>query len=161
MTEITDVKPVEAKFGSIKPIEILLIEDNPVDIRMTREAFTRYRVANNLHVVTDGAAAMDFIYQRGEYRDALRPDLILLDLNIPKKRGAEILKEVKADPELRLIPIVILATSDYYEDVVQSYRDYANAFINKPIDFDDFIAVITGIGDFWLTFVKLPSEVAD
>ncbi|MGZ4849345.1 MAG: response regulator [Halobacteriota archaeon] len=151
MTEITQVKP----------IEILLIEDSPVDIRMTQEAFKRYRVANNLHVVTDGNAAMDFIYQRGEYKDALRPELILLDLNIPKKRGSEILKEVKADSELRSIPIVILATSDRYEDVMQSYRDYANAFITKPIDFDEFIAVITGIGEFWLTFVKLPSEGAD
>ncbi len=156
MTEITNIKLTD-----ITPIEILLVEDSLVDIRMTQEAFKRYRVANNLHVVTDGNAAMDFIYQRGEYKDALRPDLILLDLNIPKKRGAEILKEVKADADLRLIPIVILATSDYYQDVVQSYRDYANAFVKKPIDFDDFIAVITGIGDFWLTFVKLPSEVAD
>ncbi len=156
MTEITNIKLTD-----IKPIEILLVEDSPVDIRMTQEAFKAYRVANNLHVVTDGNAAMDFIYQRGEYTDALRPDLILLDLNIPKKRGGEILKEVKADPELRSIPIVILATSDRYEDVMQSYRDYANAFIKKPIDLVDFLAVITGIGDFWLTFVKLPGEGAD
>ncbi len=156
MTETLNIQLTD-----ITPIEILLVEDSPVDIRMTQEAFKKYRVANNLHVVTDGDAAMDFIYQRGAYKDALRPELILLDLNIPKKRGAEVLKEVKADADLRSIPIVVLATTDRYEDVMQSYRDYANAFITKPIDFDEFIATITGIGEFWLTFVKLPSEGAD
>ncbi|MGZ4944552.1 MAG: response regulator [Halobacteriota archaeon] len=148
MTEIIDVKP----------IEILLIEDNPVDIRMTKEAFKDCRVANNLHVATDGEAAMDFIYRRGEYADAPRPDLILLDLSLPTKRGNEILKEVNADLKLRSIPVVILATSDLDEDVMNSYCDYANAFITKPTDFDDFIAMVRSIGEFWLTFVKLPRE---
>ncbi|MDD1720841.1 MAG: response regulator [Euryarchaeota archaeon] len=142
-----------------KPIEILLVENNPVDIRMTKEAFKDFRVATNLHVVTDGDAAMDFIYQRGEYTDA-PPDLILLDLGLPKKRGGEILKEVKADPQLRSIPIVVIATSDLDEDVVTSYCHNANAFITKPVDFDAFIAMMRSIGDFWLTFVTLPHQHA-
>ncbi len=141
-----------------KPVEILLIEDNPVDIRMTQEAFKDYRVANNLHAVTDGMAGMDFIYQRGEYKDAPRPDLILLDLNLPKKNGREILNEVKADPKLRAIPIVILTTSELDEDMMGSYCHNANAFITKPIEFDDFVTMMRTVGDFWLTFVRLPIE---
>ncbi len=141
-----------------RPVEILLIEDNPVDIRMTQEAFRDYRVANNLHSVTDGEAGMDFIYQRGQYKDAPRPDLILLDLNLPKKGGREILEEVKADDHLRSIPIVILTTSELDEDIMGSYCHQANAFITKPIDFDDFVTMMRTIGDFWLTFVKLPSS---
>ncbi|MGZ4904801.1 MAG: response regulator [Halobacteriota archaeon] len=144
----------------VKPVEILLIEDNPVDIRMTQEAFKDYRVANNLHSVTDGEAGMDFIYQRGEYKDAPRPDLILLDLNLPKKDGRAILDEVKADPKLRAIPIVILTTSELDEDMMGSYCHNANAFITKPIDFDDFVKMMRTIGDFWLTFVKLPHNAA-
>ncbi|MGZ4870124.1 MAG: response regulator [Halobacteriota archaeon] len=140
----------------IKPVEILLIEDNPVDIRMTQEAFKDYRVANNPHSVTDGEAGMDFIYQRGKYIDAPRPDLILLDLNLPKKDGRTILNEVKADPKLRAIPIVVLTTSELDEDMMGSYCHNANAFITKPIDFDDFVRMMRTIGDFWLTFVKLP-----
>jgi CheY-like chemotaxis protein len=139
-----------------KPVEILLIEDNPVDIRMTEEAFKDYRVANNLHAVTDGEAGMDFIYQRGAYKDAPRPDLILLDLNLPKKDGREILNEVKADDTLRSIPIVVLTTSSLDEDMMASYCGNANAFITKPIEFDDFVTMMKTIGDFWLTFVKLP-----
>ncbi|MGZ4862278.1 MAG: response regulator [Halobacteriota archaeon] len=139
-----------------KPVEILLIEDNPVDIRMTQEAFRDYKVANNIYSLTDGQAAMDFVYQRGEYADAPRPDLIILDLNLPKKHGSEILNEVKADPKLRAIPIVILTTSDLDEDMMGSYCHNANAFITKPIDFDDFVKMMRTIGDFWLTFVKLP-----
>ncbi len=144
--------------ATIRPVEILLIEDNPVDIRMTQEAFKDYRVANNLHSVTDGEAGMDFIYQRGEYTDAPRPDLILLDLNLPKKRGSEILNEVKADPKLRAIPVVVLTTSDLDQDIMGSYCHQANAFITKPIEFDDFVMMMQTIGDFWLTFVKLPSS---
>ncbi len=140
----------------VKPVEILLIEDSPVDIRMTKEVFKDYRVANHVHAVTDGKAGMDFIYQRGEYKDAPRPDLILLDLNLPKKLGGEILKEVKADPKLRSIPIVIIATSDLDENVMGSYCHNANAFITKPIDFDDFVTMMKSVGDFWLTFVRLP-----
>ena len=142
----------------VKPVEILLIEDNPVDIRMTQEAFKDYRVANNLHSVTDGEAGMDFIYQRGKYKDAPRPDLILLDLNLPKKDGRAILDEVKANPKLRAIPIVVLTTSELDEDMMGSYCRNANAFITKPIDFDDFVTMMRSIGDFWLTFVRLPTE---
>ncbi len=144
----------------IKPVEILLIEDNPVDIRMTQEAFRDYKVANNLHAVTDGELGMDFLYHRGEYKDAPRPDLILLDLNLPKKNGREILDEVKADDNLRSIPIVILTTSELDEDIMGSYCHQANAFITKPIDFDDFVTMMRTIGDFWLTFVKLPHGAA-
>ncbi len=144
----------------IKPVEILLIEDNPVDIRMTQEAFRDYKVANNLHAVTDGESGMDFLYRRGEYKDAPRPDLILLDLNLPKKNGREILDDVKADDNLRSIPIVILTTSELDEDIMGSYCHQANAFITKPIDFDDFVTMMRTIGDFWLTFVKLPHETA-
>ncbi len=142
----------------LKPVEILLIEDNPVDIRMTQEAFRDYKVANNIYSVTDGEAAMDFIYRRGEYTDAPRPDLILLDLNLPKKHGSEILNDVKADPKLRAIPIVILTTSDLDEDMMGSYCHNANAFITKPIEFDDFVTMMRSVGEFWLTFVRLPKK---
>ncbi len=140
------------------PVEILLIEDNPVDIRMTQEAFQDYRIANNFHVVTDGQAGMDFLYRRGEYTGAPRPDLILLDLNLPKKHGREILNEVKADPDLRSIPVVIVTTSDLDEDVMGAYCHNANAYITKPIEFDDFVTMMRTIGDFWMAFVKLPSS---
>ena len=149
---------VAAQLERIKPIEILLIEDNPVDIRMTQEAFKDYRVANTLHAITDGEAAMDFIYQRGTYKDAPRPDLILLDLNLPKKDGREILDEVKADDKVRSIPIVVLTTSALDEDMMASYCKNANAFVTKPIEFDDFVTMMKTIGDFWLTFVKLPQR---
>ncbi len=140
----------------IKPVEILLIEDNPVDVRMTQEAFKDYRVANNLHVVTDGEAGMDFIRRRGEYANAPRPDLILLDLNLPKKDGREILDEIKSDDHLRAIPVIVLTTSDLDEDMMGSYCHQANAFITKPIEFDDFVNMMRTTGDFWLTFVRLP-----
>ena len=143
-----------------KPIEILLIEDNPVDIRMTQEAFKDYRVANTLNVVTDGEAAMDFLYQRGEYRDSLRPDLIILDLNLPKKDGREILADIKADDRLRGIPVIVLTTSAVDKDIIGAYCHNANAFVTKPIEFDDFVTMMRTIGDFWLTFVKLPTESA-
>ncbi len=138
-----------------RPVEILLIEDKPVDAKMTQEAFRDYEVANNLHVTTDGEAGMDFIYQRGEYKDAPRPDLILLDLNLPKKDGREILDEVKADDNLRAIPVIVLTSSDVEKDVVGSYCHHANAFVTKPIELDDFVVMMRTIGDFWLKFVKL------
>lgn len=140
-----------------KPIEILLVEDSPVDIRMTQEAFKDHRVANNLHVVTDGEIAMDFVYQRGQYADALRPDIILLDLNLPKKDGREVLDEIKTDDKLRAIPVVVLTTSELDIDVISSYCKNANAFLNKPIEFNDFLGMMRTIGDFWLSFVKLPN----
>jgi len=139
-----------------KPVEILLVEDSPVDIRMTQEAFKEQRVANNLHVVTDGELAMDFVYQRGQYAAALRPDIILLDLNLPKKDGREVLDEIKTDDKLRSIPVVVLTTSELDVDVISSYCKNANAFLNKPIEFNDFLTMMRTIGDFWLSFVKLP-----
>ncbi len=141
---------------AIRPIEILFVEDNPVDIRVTQEAFNDFHVANTLHVVRDGVTAMDFLYQRGEYKDAPRPDLILLDLGLPRKDGREVLNEVKADPKLRSIPVVVLTTSDLDKDIMGSYCHQANAFITKPIDVDDFATMVRTVGDFWLTFVKLP-----
>ncbi len=141
-----------------KPVEILLIEDNPVDIRMTIEALKEFHIANELHIVTDGEAGTDYLHQRGQYTDAPRPDLVLLDLNLPKKHGSKILDEIKADPDLRSIPVVIVTTSDLDEDIMGSYCHNANAFITKPIEFDDFVTMMKTIGEFWLAFVKLPHE---
>ncbi len=125
---------------------------------MTQEAFRDYVVANHLHVTTDGEAAMDFVCQRGKYVGAPRPDLILLDLNLPKKDGREILDEVKSDDNLRAIPIVVLTSSDVEKDIIGAYCHHANAFVTKPIELDDFVAMMRTIADFWLTFVKLPHK---
>ena len=144
----------------MKPVEILLVEDNPVDIRMTQEAFKDYRVANELHIVTDGQAAMDFLYHRGKYDGAARPDLIILDLNLPKKDGRAILSEIKSDDSLRGIPVIVLTTSALDKDIIGAYCHHANAFVTKPIEFDEFVTMMRTIGDFWLTFVKLPLESA-
>ncbi len=141
----------------IRPLEILLVEDNPVDIRMTQEAFKEAKLLSNLNVVTDGTAAVEFLRKKGQYRGAARPDLILLDLNLPHKDGREILKEIKSDAALKTIPVVVLTTSDDVEDVKSAYADMANCYIAKPIEFDEFMAVIKRIGDFWLSFVKLPN----
>ncbi len=140
------------------PVDILLIEDNRFDIRMTQEAFDEFHIANELHVVRDGEAGTDYLHQRGQYTDASRPDLVLLDLNLPKKHGSKILDEIKADPDLRSIPVVVVTTSDLDEDIMGSYCHKANAFITKPIEFDDFVTMMKTIGEFWLTFVKLPSS---
>lgn len=137
-------------------IEILLVEDNPGDVRLTQEMLKEARVANHLEVVTDGEQALDFLFQRGGYRTAPRPDMVLLDLNLPKKSGLEVLEEVKAHPELRRIPIVILTTSKAEEDVVRSYNAYANCYVTKPVDLAQFMTVVRSIEDFWLTVVKLP-----
>lgn len=140
------------------PIEILLVEDNPGDVRLTREAFKEGKVRNNLHVAKDGVEAMAFLHREGEYSDAPRPDLIVLDLNLPKKDGREVLAEVKTDDELRHIPVVVLTTSQAEEDILKTYNLHANCYITKPLDFGQFIKVIRSIEDFWLTVVKLPSE---
>lgn len=141
----------------IKPLEILLVEDSPVDIRLTQEAFKEAKLLSKLNVITDGAAAVEFLRKKGQYREAARPDLILLDLNLPKKDGREILKEIKSDDALKTIPVVVLTTSDDIDDVKKAYADMANCYITKPIEFDEFMAVIKRIGDFWLSFVKLPN----
>ena len=141
----------------IKPIEILLVEDNPGDVRLTREALRENKVNNNLHVAVDGVDALDFLFRRGKYVDALHPDLVLLDLNLPKKNGREVLAEVKADPLLRRIPVVILTTSDAEQDILASYDLHANCYITKPVDLDRFIEVVKSIEGFWLCVVKLPN----
>jgi chemotaxis family two-component system response regulator Rcp1 len=139
-------------------IEILLVEDNPGDVRLTREALREGKVLNNLNVVTDGQEAVEFLRREGEYGDVPRPDLILLDLNLPKKDGREVLAEIKADESLRRIPIVVLTTSQAEKDVIQTYNLGVNCYITKPVDLDQFIYVVKSIEEFWLTVVTLPLE---
>ena len=140
------------------PVEILLVEDNPGDVRLTQEALKESKVTNNLSVAEDGVEALAFLKREGKYADAPRPDLLLLDLNLPKKDGRELLEEIKADDTLRRIPVVVLTTSKAEEDILRMYNQHANCYITKPIDFDQFIEVVKSIEDFWLTIVKLPTE---
>ncbi|MBN1167201.1 MAG: response regulator [Methanospirillaceae archaeon] len=137
-------------------IEILLVEDNPGDVRLTREGLKEAKMVNNLHVVMDGVEAMDFLYKRGKYTDAPRPDMILLDLNLPKKDGREVLAEIKADDDLKRIPVVVLTVSQAEEDIMKTYNLHANCYISKPVDFDQFLKVIHSIDNFWLGIVNLP-----
>jgi CheY-like chemotaxis protein len=141
---------------AMQPIEILLVEDNPGDVRLTREALKDAKVANTLHVVEDGVAALDYLHQRGQYAQAARPHLVLLDLNLPKKNGREVLAEVKSTDRLKAIPIVILTTSQAEEDVLRAYNLHANCYITKPVDFTQFTNIVKTIEDFWLTIVTLP-----
>lgn len=143
-----------------RPVDILLVEDSPADVRLTREALAEGKIRNTLSVVADGMEAMDFLRRRNGFSAAPRPDLILLDLNLPRKDGREVLGEVKADPDLRRIPVVVLTTSGAEEDILRSYNLHANCYITKPMDLDKFFSVIKAIDDFWLTVVKLPAEVA-
>ena len=138
------------------PADILLVEDNPGDVRLTREAFKEGQLANTLHVVTDGVEALDFLYQRGEYADAPRPDIVLLDLNLPRKNGDEVLEEVENDPDLSRIPVIILTSSEAEEDIIKSYDHCANAYLTKPVDPDEFIDVVRSFKSFWLSVVRLP-----
>jgi chemotaxis family two-component system response regulator Rcp1 len=140
----------------VNAIEILLVEDNPGDVRLTREVLREGKVRNNLHVVSDGVEAMAFVYRHGAYAKAPRPDLILLDLNLPKKNGREVLAELKSDLLLLSIPVVVLTTSDDEEDVLRAYEFHANCYITKPVDFDQFVRVVRSIEDFWFTVVRLP-----
>lgn len=142
----------------VRPIDILLIEDNPGDVRLTVEAFKDCKMHNKLHVVNDGMEAMAFLYKQDKYSDAPHPDLILLDLNLPKKDGHEVLAEIKKDPALKDIPVVVLTGSTAGEDILKTYDLYANCYITKPIDLEQFVVVVKSIKDFWLTIVKLPSE---
>jgi chemotaxis family two-component system response regulator Rcp1 len=142
--------------SSGKKIDILLVEDNPGDVRLTEEALREGKVLNRLSVVGDGAEALDYLFQRGAHAGASRPDLILLDLNLPKKDGREVLAEIKADGSLKRIPVVVLTTSQAEEDVFKSYNLHANCYIAKPVDFDSFIHVIRSIDAFWLSVVRLP-----
>src|ERR1700738_2795244 len=141
-----------------EPIEILLVEDSPGDVRLTREAFRDAKVHINLHVASDGAEAMDFLNREGKHSDALRPDLFLLDLNLPTKDGREVLDEIKQSPVLKSIPVVILTTSASDEDILRSYRLHANCYITKPVDLKGFLEVVKSIASFWLSGVKLPHE---
>lgn len=139
-------------------IEVLLVEDDPGDVLMTREAFADNKVRNSLHVVSDGVEAVAFLRREGEYANAPRPDLILLDLNLPRKDGREVLEEIKADEELRRIPVVVLTTSEAEEDVLRSYHLHANAYVTKPVDFEQFINVVRHIDEFFVSVVKLPTR---
>ena len=137
-------------------VEILLVEDNPGDVRLTQEVLRDGKVRNNMHVVKDGVDAISFLHQTGDYAGAPRPDIILLDLNLPKKDGREVLAEIKANHDLKNIPVVVLTTSSAEQDIFRSYDLHANCYITKPVDLDQFIRVIRSIEDFWLTIVKLP-----
>jgi CheY-like chemotaxis protein len=139
------------------PIEVLLVEDNPGDIRLTIEAMRESKVLVNLSVAQDGEQALSFLRREAAHRDAPRPDLILLDLNLPRKDGREVLAEVKADDSLRSIPVVVLTTSRAEEDILRTYNLHANCFITKPVDLDQFITVVGSIGEFWFSVVRLPS----
>jgi CheY-like chemotaxis protein len=143
-------------FGS-QPIEVLLVEDDPGDVLMTQEAFKDYKIANNLSVVTNGEDAIAFLRKQGRFADAPSPHLVLLDLNLPRRNGREVLRDVKGDPELRRIPVVVLTTSDAEADVLASYDLHANAYVRKPVDFEQFVAAVRAIDDFFITVVRLPS----
>ena len=137
-------------------VEILLVEDNPGDVRLTREAWKEARIRNRLHVAEDGVEALAFLRRQGRHAGAVRPHLVLLDLNLPRKDGREVLAEIKEDPDLRHIPVVILTTSKAEQDVLKTYDLHANCYITKPLDMDQFIRVVRSIEDFWLTIVTLP-----
>jgi CheY-like chemotaxis protein len=139
-----------------KLVDVLLVEDDEGDALMTREAFEFYKIHNPLHVVTDGEQALQFLRRTGAYADAPRPGLILLDVNLPRLNGLEVLAELKQDPELLLIPVVMLTTSQAEEDILRSYKLHANAYVSKPVDFENFVAAIRQIDDFFLTLVQLP-----
>ncbi len=142
--------------GVGKPVEILLVEDNPGDVRLTQEVLKEGKMNNNLYVAKDGVDAVTFLRREGEYADSPVPDLILLDLNLPKKDGREVLAEIKADSDLKHIPVVVLTTSKAEQDIHKAYNLHANCYITKPVDLDQFIQVVKSIEDFWLTIVKLP-----
>jgi len=140
-----------------RPAEILLVEDNPGDVRLTIEALKESKMRNNLHVAEDGVEAMSFLRREGIYANSPRPDVVLLDLNLPRKDGREVLAEIKEDPDLKRIPVVVLTISKAEEDILRSYNLHANCYITKPIDLEQFMKVVKSTEDFWLTIVKLPS----
>ena len=141
-------------------IQVLLVEDNPGDVRLTKEALKEGKLLNQLTVVGDGVEALLFLRKEGKYADAIQPELILLDLNLPKKDGREVLAEIKADPKLRRIPVVVLTTSSAEEDILKIYDLHANCYITKPVDLEQFMGVVKSIEDFWVSVVKLPSHEA-
>lgn len=139
-----------------RPVEILLVEDNEGDVILTKEAFREAKIANNLHVVEDGEIALDFLFKRGKYQGEIVPDLILLDLNLPKKNGKEVLAEIKADEKLRRIPVVVMTSSKAEHDVIKSYDLHANSYVIKPVNMESFVDVVNAIEHFWFTVVVLP-----
>lgn len=139
-----------------RPVEILLVEDNPADARLTEEGFREAKLANNLHVAPDGAQALAFLRKEGEFADAVRPDVVLLDLNLPGIDGREVLRVIKKDPDLKTIPVVVLTSSEAEADIVQSYELHANCFISKPVTFEAFVDVVRMIDSFWFQVVRLP-----
>jgi CheY-like chemotaxis protein len=141
-----------------RPIEVLLVEDDPGDVLMTQEAFKDYKIANTLTVVTNGEDAIAYLRKQGRFADVATPDLVLLDLNLPRRDGREVLRDVKSDPELRRIPVVVLTTSDAEEDVLASYDLHANAYVRKPVDFEQFVSAVRAIDDFFITVVRLPTR---
>lgn len=144
--------------SDFRPVEILLVEDNLADIRLTKEVLKDSKVRNNLHPVMDGVEAITFLRQEGKYENAPRPDLVLLDLNLPKKDGREVLEEIKNDNRLKRIPVVVLTTSKAEQDILKSYNLHANCYITKPVNLEQFITVVKSIEEFWFTIVKLPIE---
>ena len=144
--------------NNTEPIEILLVEDNPGDARLTLEAMREAKVRNRIHVAEDGVEAMEFLRRQGRFGDAPRPDLILLDLNLPRKDGREVLAEVKADPDLKRIPVVILTTSRDEEDVLRAYDLHANCYVTKPVDLEQFMKIVSQIDEFWVKVVTLPRK---
>ena len=141
-----------------QPIEILLVEDDPGDVLMTQEAFNDYKIANRLSVVSNGEDAIAYMRKQGRFAGVATPDLVLLDLNLPRRDGREVLLDIKGDPHLRRIPVVILTTSEAEEDVIAAYDLHANAYVRKPVDFDQFVAAVRAIDDFFITVVRLPSR---
>lgn len=141
-----------------KHIEILLVEDSPADVLIAREALNEAKLLNTIHVAEDGIEAMDFLYKRGKFASAIRPDLILLDLNLPRKNGREVLAEIKADENLKSIPVVVLTTSSAEEDILKSYNLHANCYVVKPVEFDSFVKAVQSIQQFWFSIVSLPPD---
>lgn len=148
---------MENNESALHPIEILLVEDNPGDSRLAKEALKESKLKNNLYVAEDGVEAMNFLYKTGKYSKMPRPDLVILDLNLPKKDGREVLAEIKNDDNLKRIPVVILTISKAEEDILKTYNLHANCYVTKPLDLDQFMKVVKSIEDFWLTIVKLPN----
>jgi CheY-like chemotaxis protein len=150
--------PGSARRGGLGLVDVLLVEDDPGDVLMTKEAFEQHAIRGSLHVVGDGEQAMQFLHKAGDYADVPTPGLILLDLNLPRRNGLEVLAEIKSDSALLAIPVVVLTTSQAEEDIVRSYSLHANAYISKPVDYDKFVGAIGQIDDFFLTLVKLPGS---
>lgn len=146
------------RINSSSAIQILLVEDNPGDARLAKEALKDSKLLNDLHHVIDGEQAVQFLRKEGEYKDAVRPDIVLLDLNLPRKDGREVLADIKSDPDLKTIPVVVLTTSEAEKDIMQSYELHANCYITKPVDLDKFLEIIDSMQEFWLSIVRLPTH---